>query len=201
MDFYSKQEMAIEIDPTSRYPIADNDIGEFFIYSCYALRTLSNFGSHDIGVLLAIMMATMDEDNIERLIAGFFDLPERMKLAYLSGHNFRTEYSIIRDYLSGDLIGIVDGKGRAKKVVIATLPPFNVKLNGFGLLGLDINYFGFHSVLGLFKYLIIKHKTDKNYLENILKITKSIGNIQLAGNNNLDQVGITNQILEKLGIV
>lgn len=58
IDFYSKNEVAVHIDFSGRYPFVENEVSELFLFACYAIRQLSNLGTHDVAKVLALLMSS-----------------------------------------------------------------------------------------------------------------------------------------------
>src|SRR5258706_337751 len=56
--FYSKDELAIQMDFTGRYPFPDNETSELFALACFTLRQLSNLGEHIASQALAAVLVT-----------------------------------------------------------------------------------------------------------------------------------------------
>jgi hypothetical protein len=50
-----------------------------------------------------------------------------------------------------------------------------MKMKGFGPLGWQVNYYGFHSVVGLIRKFGRKHKQDKGFEENLKKVGEYCG--------------------------
>src|SRR5258706_537926 len=54
--FYSKDELAIQMDFTGRYPFPENETSELFALACFTLRQLSNLGEHISSQALAAVL-------------------------------------------------------------------------------------------------------------------------------------------------
>ena len=85
-------------------------------------------------------------------------------------------YSLIeRDFLSA-LPQIVKPSQRpGDKRFIASFPPGNLDMKGFGILGRDVNYYACHSIVALLRSLAMRHTTEDVYLKRLSDVADSCG--------------------------
>lgn len=72
---------------------------------------------------------------------------------------------------------------------------------GFGILGFQVNYYAFHSVISLLRYLAKERVEDENFLDNLSNVEKFCGKLYISqGPPHGDQVAVANNILREIGI-
>jgi hypothetical protein len=201
--FYSKTEVAIQIDFSGRYPFAENEVSELFLFACYAIRQLSNLGSHDVAKVLALLMSSYTKDTATELADGTYEFPGLVGMGFWGFERLRLHmpYNIIQDQLFAPVPSVVKFRGEGKKAFILVLPPSKISIKGFGILGFQINYFAFHSVISLFSYLAKKHKHEDSYLDHLAAVAQKCGKAYFTGRISIgDQIPHANAILKEVGV-
>jgi hypothetical protein len=225
IDFYSKDEMTIQIDFSGRYPFPETETSELFLFACYALRQLSNLGQHLVAKALAGLLVS--KSSISSLLQDKVELPSGKDLLfYLKFHatsvvsqtrgieesvkvslaldnelNFNNAMMQILDteFLAGTP-RLVRYNGKGKNTFEVTLPPFQLDMKGFGLLGRDVNYYAFHSVIGLIRLLGQKHTDDEAFFNHLIQVAQLCGTAYIFQQIPADQVSLANAILKQVGI-
>lgn len=205
IDFYSKQDVSIRMDFAGRYPFPANEASELFLFTCYALRQFSNLGNHPAAMALAVLLITYDKDTAIKLGKGSYEFPGPAQLGFLMGSEgvkIDVDYALLRDHIMPGLPKLVDFQGEGKKAFIVTVPPFCLRPKGFGLLGFQVNYYAFQSVIALFRYLAQKHIDEGVYLDHLSQVARYCGKFYIARGVPLgDQVALANAILKEVGIM
>jgi len=203
IDFYSKNEVAIQIESSGKYPFAENELSELFLFGCYAIRQLSNLGTHDVAKVLAALMLSCTRDTAAELAAGTYEFPgpAEMRVLGFDSLRLRMPYNIIQDQLFDAVPCIVGFRGGGKKSFVLVLPPSKLSTKGFGILGFQVNYFAFHSVISLLSYLAKKHTHEKLYLDHLAAVAQQCARAYLSGAISLgNEVTLANAILKEIGV-
>ena len=95
---------------------------------------------------------------------------------------------------------IVNYNGKSKRTFIVTFPPFLVKTRGFGFLGRDINYYAFHSVIGLISFLGLNYRHNEIFLNNFIQIAQLCGSAYIFQRIPTNQVVMAKTILKQVDI-
>lgn len=214
VDFYSKDEVACWIDlaNTGR----DAQTGELFAFACFALRQFRNLGRNVVsfllaGILLEVPPPLLDKEmsRIEGTVSLFLRrvamcIAENSKLDWF-GTQLVTDallqlappYVIARmgeEYLSR-LPRIVDCRGSGKKRFSATWNPFRFEARGFPL-GLNVNFYAYHSVLALLKALAIRREKDTTFRGQLIRVASSCARVHISGEIPLDQESVAHTIVQ-----
>ncbi|SRR5258706_84879 len=223
--FYSKDELAIQMDFTGRYPFPDNETSELFALACFTLRQLSNLGEHIASQALAAVLVTRtcienayrnhlefpDAEALSRNLISFAmeSVPkswemERILQVSIAAHERFMHPTATRHALENDIISrtpdLVDYHGKGKKSFEVTLPPFALKMNGFGIFGQDVNHHAFHATIGLIRFLGKKHPSDKDYLEKVISVANQCGTAFVFQKIPADQIPLATTIINKVGL-
>lgn len=225
IDFYSKSELSIQMDFSGRYPFPENETSELFLFICYTLRQLSNLGQHLVAKALAGLLVS--NSSITSLLQNTIEIPSGEQLLfYLKSHATSivsqmqgdeesikvllalqeqlryndTFMQILNNEILARLPELVKYRGKGRKSFEVTLPPFLMHMKGFGILGLEVNYHAFHSVVGLIRFLGQKHLGDKNFLNHLIEVAQHCGTAYVFRQIPADQVAMANVILKKVGI-
>jgi len=204
IDFYSKEELAIRMDFSGRDQLLANETNELFLFSCYTLRQFSNLGNHPVAKVLAVLLTTFGKDTAIELAHDKYEFPSSSTLHYLmsfEGVKISVDYNVLRDQIMPGMPKLVYFQGEGKKTFTMTLHPFQFNIKGFGLLGFQVNFYAFHSVIALLKYLAKKHIDDEVYLDHLLQVAKYCGKAHIFQKIPLgDQVALANAILKEANI-
>ncbi|MBK9095980.1 MAG: hypothetical protein IPM84_25140 [Anaerolineae bacterium] len=117
IDFYSKEEVSVQMDFTGRYPFPANDTGELFVFSCFTLRQFANLGQHDVAMVLAALLTKFGVKTTTQLAEGSFEFPDPLALRLLmgfSGVRIGVDYRILRKQIMPILPRLVDFRGEGK---------------------------------------------------------------------------------------
>ena len=226
IDFYSKEELSIQIDTTGKGSFQEVQTSQLFLFAGYTLRQLRNLGQHLVakcltGVLVSQSdyrgLLSRDSETLkaDRLLQAR-DLQIMMSLppGELSAEQIVLSKRLTEERLSinpafieifdkdyaSKIPRIVRSRGNGKKSFLLTFPPFKLDLHGFGIFGGDANYYVFHSVTGLIRYLLLRHKDDEQFPNNLHKVGMYCGNFHIANRIPLDQATLAVSILEEAGI-
>ena len=225
IDFYSKDEMAIQIDFSGRYPFPETETSELFLLACYTLRQLSNLGQHPVAKALAGLLVS--KSSIAKLLQDPVELPRGKDLhfylkfhvssvvAKTRGAKESLEASLAVDSELGfnqAVMQILDTEflakapqfvtynGKGSKTFEVTLPPFSLSAKGFGIFGRDVNYYAFHSVIGLIRLLGRKHSDDEVFFDHLVQVAQLCGSAHVFHQIPADQAAFANTILKQVGI-
>jgi len=225
IEFYSKEELSIQIDFTEHKPFPENKTSEIFFFTCFALRQFHNLGHHIVTQALAGLLVhspsarKLFQDNPElpsgESLLSYFrfhaistisrnqGIEESLKASPALDNELSHAEATIRAFNTEILAKtpkLVNYKGRGKKSFEVTWPPFLLDLKGFGILGLDVNHHSFHSVVGLLRLLGQKHVDDKEYLDHLVAAALHSGNAYIFKKISVDQVGLADAIIKEIGI-
>src|SRR5258706_711537 len=223
--FYSKDELAIQIDYTGRYPFPENETSELFALACFTLRQLSNLGEHIVSQALAAVLVTRtcienayrndlefpDAAALSRGLISFAmeSVPkswemEKILQVSIAAHERFVHPAAIRQALENDIISrapnLVNYHGKGKKSFEVTLPPFVLKMNGFGIFGQDVNHHAFHATIGLIRFLGQKHPEDNDFLEKVIAVANQCGSAFVFQQIPADQVPLATTIINNVGL-
>jgi len=203
IDYYSKTEVAIQLDFSGRYPFTENEHSELFLFASYAIRQLSNLGSHDVGKVLGLLLSTFRKDTAIELAEGRYKFPGPTGMGFMGFERLRLHmpYNIIQDQLFQPVPKLVTHRGNGKKSFSLETPPSKLSTKGFGILGFNINFFAFHSVFAFFTFLAKKQRSEEDYLEHLSAVAQKCGNAYLSGKISMgDQIPLVNSILKEVGV-
>lgn len=226
IDFYSKEELAIQIDTSGNMSFPQTQTSELFLFSSYTLRQLRNLGQHLVAKCLTGFLVS--ETNYRNLTGQNYEIlnadsllqsrdshilmsqPKgelRAEQIILSKRLTEERFSINPTFIEifdkdyGSKIPRITGfRGNGKKSFILTFPPLKLDLRGFGIFGGDVNYYVFHSVINLIRYLLLKHENNEQFLEDLHKVGMYCGDFHIADRISLDQATLAIGILETAGI-
>lgn len=204
IDFYSREEVAISIDPGGRYPFPANETSELFVFACLALRQLSNLGNHPVANVLAVLLSTIHGDDLLGLAHDTYEFPGGHHLRYtLESHGLSgaMDYDALKRVILPGLPSIVQSRGEGKKAFIITVPPFQMGLKGIGVFTLDTNYYALQSVFALMRYLAKAHLDDGAFLGHLEQVANHCGVAKSSRLPLADQVGLANAILRQVGLL
>ena len=203
IDYYSDQELAIQMNLVGHPPFKVNEINELFLFSYYTLAILQKL-MIDAGVL-AVLLASFDKDTIIKLGNDNYELPESLEFQLLEtilGVSVNVNYDYWYDYLVSKAPKLVDYRGEGKKAFILSFPTDELQLKGFGLMKLWIVGYEFHSVIALFKYLAKRHIEDEIYLDQLSRVSNLMGRTYLTVKKGPkgDLVALSKESLKSVGI-
>jgi hypothetical protein len=225
IDFYGKEKVAIQMGFSGRYPFPENEISELFLFTCFTLRQLQNLGQHPVPQALAGFLVS--DTCISKVFQNNLVLPKGAELiSTLRYHAVavvtkskgpEASYSVnkmlskemeyndsIMEALDRNIITkvpkLVEYSGKGDKSFEVTLPPFWLKMNGFGIFSQDTSHHSFHSVISLIRFLTLKHPNDQNYQDHLIAAAKNCGTAYVFKLITGDQVALAKQIVDSLGI-
>lgn len=224
IDFYSKDELAIQLDFSGRNSFSETDASELFLLACFVLRQLSNLGQHLVakalaGLLVSSYVKNLAQENaalpsgnqilnslrfhVNYVVGQARGVEEGIKAVFALESQLNFNSSLIQT-LNNEFLAkmprFVNYNGKGKKSFEVTLPPFSLDAKGFGFLGLEVNYYAFHSVIGLIRYLEKKHDGNELFMNQLVQIVRSCGSAYIFQQIPADQEALANSILNKNGI-
>lgn len=226
IDFYSKSKMGIDLDFSGRYPFPENEVNELFLFTCFALRQLSNLGGHLTAKALAGLLVS--STCASQMIRAFSLLPAgsellsnyRFHVLSVVGESENIESSVkasmavsqelnypphILEALDREILAqvpaLVSYAGKGKRSFELTLPPFQLRMSGFGILGQDVNHHAFHSVVGLMHFLGQRHISSKEYLDHLVRAAHYCGSAYMFHKIPLDQPSLATAILKEIDVL
>ncbi|MBV6449719.1 MAG: hypothetical protein MHPDNHAH_00432 [Anaerolineales bacterium] len=221
IEFFSKDEFAIQMDFSGRYPFPETETSELFLFTCFVLRQLHNLGPHLVAKALSGLLVS--EKRVSDLLQNKYEplsgiqllrylkiyalslvsLEESVKLASVLDNELSFNDAMIKildtEFLA-KIPKLVSYSGKGKKSFEMTLPPFQLNHKGFGFFGKDVTYYAFHSVTGLIQYLGQKHGEDEIFCKHLVQAAKLCGSAYIQKQIPPDQVALTNTILKQIGI-
>jgi hypothetical protein len=226
IEFYSKEKMAIQIDKTGKMPFSQDDTSDLFLFALYTLRQLRNLGQHLVAKSLVGLLAS--ESYFKKIVSKDPEIPKADSLLQsmrlhalisqpkeldaeqlapiakrLTDERFSmnpTHLEIFdRDYGSR-IPEITNFTGNGKKSFTLTFPPFQLGTKGFGIFGMDTNYYVFHSVLGLIRFFGKERKSESEFMDNLLKVGMHCGSYHILNMISPDQTTLAIAILEEIGV-
>lgn len=215
IDFYSKDEITIQTD-LSQYPsFEDEQKNDVFLFTCYTLRQLWNFGQDIVMNSLAGMLVSRDDiDNLfkkeptinscdhllfyfkQRSIELFSETiqPDDVQkvLMYIIELDKKIEYAqSLKEALDREILSrmpkFVKYNGPGKKSFYYSLPLSSLNQKGFGILGFQVNYYGFHSIVGVLRFLGNKYYQDKEFVDRLSKVALECGNAYIMNRMSVNQ--------------
>lgn len=205
VDFYSKEEVAIRVDFTGRYPFTENIRSELFLFICFTLRQLSNLGGHPVARVLALLLLGLTKQGATQLAASTYTFPSPIVIRYLmryQGIPLNFDLDSFQRVILSTIPRPVPYKGPGKKAFYVRVPPFHLSAKGFGILGWQVTFYAFHSVFALLSHFAAIHANDEVYLNHIANVAQLCGRSYFQGDLSIlaDQVGLANEILEAEGL-
>jgi hypothetical protein len=203
IDFYSKEEVSISIDISTNPQFGLQECNDLFLFSCLALRQLSNLRNHPVGVTSAILLSDFSERTTGEIIEGGFSFPNKLELKYLFikyGVKFEPIHQTICDEIMTGIPNLVDFRGQGKKGFYLSTPKLIMDLKGFGILGLQVNFYAFQSLFSFYKYLAMMNRTDSIFKDYLQKIASEAGELYLKNRIQSDQADLSLRIMQILGI-
>jgi len=220
IDCYTKEEFAVQIDYSGRYPIEQGEKGELFLFACYTLKQLYNLGDHMVADALAGLISEnpVAVMNSERELPSGSDILiiKPRSVLQLQGEDEtqialqtmkvkrELESNAMVKILENDFISsipnlrLIKYKGNAKKQFILTLPPLNLQMKGFGFLFGDVRFYSLTSTLILYKYLAIKYKNNSSFLMRLIGTSTIIATAHYFKKIPMDIPGLANNIISEL---
>src|SRR5688572_2317103 len=212
IDFYSKTEVAFDIDDTNsddESPFPDTQAYDLFLFAAHTLRQLSNLGDHLVAKCLDGFL--VEQGNYEQLLPQRYHIADPYTLLHYRKQHIIREVrrrsgndgvkilslnkalDIERGSINPNLIQAMDdivsarpqivphrGARGKKSFVLTTEPRFRVDLHGMGIFSLDSNYFVFHSVISLARFLMLEHRHRPEFLGKIHKAGTTCANLHFA---------------------
>lgn len=225
IDFYGKEKIAIQMGFSGRYPFPENETSELFLFTCFTLRQLHNLGQHPVPQALAGFLVS--DTYISKAFQNNRGLPKGSELisalryyavaVVAKSKGPEASYSVnkmlskemeyndaIMEALDSNIIAkvpkLVEHAGKGDKSFEVTLPPFLLKMNGFGIFSQDTSHHSFHSVISLIHFLELKHPNDQNYQAHLIAAAKNCGTAYIFKLITGDQVALAKEIIDSLGI-
>ena len=205
IDFYSKEEISIRLDFEAGPAFPQNETNEILVFTCYALRQFANFGNHPVGKVLGVLLTTFDRDTVIELARGAYYFPGKFQFGNLldsAGVRINIDHDLLLREIMPGLPDLVDFRGQGEKAFVATIPPFLLHQKGFGILGLQVNYFSFQSTIALLRHLALRRLDDGDFLDHLSKVTQFCGQLHISRGAPMgDQLAMAKVILKELGIL
>lgn len=219
LDFYSKDEVSIQMEFDTNNPKSAKS--ELFMFACFTLRQFRNLGQHIVadafaGLLLSdkdISYLLKDNPKIpckgslilgdvykHKLMSQGVSSETAAEKAFVVQLKFSSDPKVDildRDFLS-KLPKIVSYRGSGKKRFEATWNPFNFEAKGFGLLGIQVNYYAGHSIIALLRFLSQKHSGDTEFENQLVRVAMSCAKAHILSAIPFDQVVYARKIIDKI---
>jgi hypothetical protein len=225
MDFYSQEELSIQIDFSGRYPMPENRASVLRLFACFTLRQLSNLGQHLTAKALAGLLVSQSTtlelmgnlaalpSGAELLRALHFHVVSVLSETQPVQETMRASLAIeeklhyakpIMDALDSEIMArmpnLIEYRGKGKRSFEVILPPFRLNMKGFGILGADANHHAFHSVAGLIRFLGKEPQGITGLKSQLPQVAALCGSAYVFDQIPMDQVPLANAILTKIGI-
>jgi hypothetical protein len=206
--FYGKTQVSVLIQAEASDATPDD---ELLLFAWFTLRQFHNLGHNPAADAFAGLVRQSDivsevvKDNpcfpsAAELIksatlakyAGNFGSKEAMRAVVdlaIRGQSGDHIFDLInRDFLSA-IPRIIDYPRKpGEKRFVAVLPPGTLDMKGFGILGVQVNYYTCHSIIALLGFLARKNSTDHTYLNRLAFIAYSCGSTHMQ-----NEISMTNQ--------
>jgi hypothetical protein len=203
IDFYSKDEVSVWLDNQGWPPGLTAANGELFLFTWYTLRQFSNFGNHPVSSILAVLLTTYGKETTHQIAEDRYEFPPADIMRFLmdqEGQKIGIDYSTFKQQIMPKLPKLVTYRSGGAKSFVVDIPPYTVKLKGFGILGYQINYYAFHSVIALFGFLAKKHIRSEPFISRLSQVAARCGRGYLAREIPLgNQTTLANLILHEIG--
>lgn len=163
--FHQQEQLSVYLESNSTDEF--EKVGEIGLLTMFALRQLSNLGTSEEAAKLAKFLCAAGE-----LVAAFAsgESPGGFELIPYPGHEGRKRFYATVE-LHTDQIR------------------FDMKPEGFDLLGTGLGYYAPIAVLGMFQHLARRRVTDEEYLRQLAAAVCLCGGAHMRG-----EVGLTNQL-------
>ena len=220
IDCYSQEEYSVQIDYSGKLPFEEDEKSELFLFACYTLRQMKNLGDHLVSDLLAGIFTQSPENLLKEspeLMPGAAILSAHKQIELeAKGLDEKTLWHEVGQTMArlqlDPKIGIIDEdflptianvkfvdyKGDAKKQFIITMPPFQFHVNGFGVLGDDVNYYALASTFLLFRFFANKHKNNPAYINRLTRVANACAIAQITKQISPDQPNMANYFIFKV---
>lgn len=207
IDFYSKDEMSVQANVSDKYIFVDDEDSELLLFACYTLRQFWNYGRGIVSNTLAGLLVSREDvdelfskkptlQNSDHLLNNFANRAIELKLQTTETDNTQERiqyYTKLRKELDYDkfivqaldaeilstLPNLVEYRGQGKKSFNYTLPPSSLIQKGFGILGFQVNYFGFHSIIGVLRFLSRKRNYNQEYINRLATTASFCANMHI----------------------
>jgi hypothetical protein len=219
IDFYGKDEVATLIEINSQEESSPQSDLELVVFGWYVLRQFSNLGGHKVadalaGLFLIGQIKNLTNDNPKLPGAGSLlgahyltamspfangepdilgSLNPDTAGTYLNRQFDDPAIPLINKHILAHLPRIIAHRPRVGlKFFRGKIPPGTLEMKGFGLLGIDVNYYVFHSVVALARSLAMKNCNDERYLRRLSYVAEICGRVQAKGRtpSARDQLGL-----------
>ncbi|MBI1802412.1 MAG: hypothetical protein HYR71_12375 [Chloroflexi bacterium] len=197
IEFYEKYQVSVHIEYEQSKEsewAQSREHALLLMYAWYVLRQLNNMGQHPVAKALSGLLAGLlvtdegvltllheplrlsqaytlhrqadalvyaeepDEDSRQRRVK--MNAATYMSLAPLFAGIDRQILSVVPT--------LVQPTGRpGKKRMLGRLPAGLLDIKGLGILGIDANYYVFHSVLALLRYFAVSHQNNTTFLNQL----------------------------------
>jgi len=220
VNFYSPTEFSVDIQYDEQYePETEQEI-DLFIFTCFTLRQFRNLGRNFIsdalaGVLMKQDCVSLIMNNDDKLKDGL-DLLRDVEIyrQRVGQMDFSLQMTAMIDILSQlvqdpktnivsrDILAfsprLVPNAGDGKKRFIAKYPPFLFYAKGFGFFGKKVNYYAFHSTIGLIKYFASKYANNEEFIKRLENVSSSCARYYINNKIPMDQATLALQIIKNV---
>ncbi len=203
IEYYSKKEYAIHYESNGKYPFPSDYDNDLFMFCCYTVQIISQFGTHPLGKILAALLENMSVGSINRIMNYEYNFPDVDSLYILSiGYGLKLDNTIcqvICEEIFTERPREVQYNGYGNKSFHLSISPLVFKSNGFGILGKDVNYFGFHSVFCFLNYFSKKYSVQDTFIRALSLTSNYSGRFMISNKfPSGDILGLANIIMKEV---
>ena len=226
--FYSAKKMYITFTPGVGDPYLRNKSNDLFLLSCLAIRQFQILDKHLVAKALAGILASdqigeiakdpvpsfptsketltslgkfvhdIYNDLVEKGSVEVAELESWLNEVY-AGLNYPDHiHKAMDDMILTKVPKIVEHRRDAKRRFDISIPPFRMKLEGFGASGRFANHHVFYSVL-MFSRLLYQQDPSLDYLEDMVAVLGYCARSYITDTIPSDMIGLANLIKKKIG--
>lgn len=193
IDFYGKLQVSIRLEVEDSQSAEE----ELVFFAWFTLRQLHNISHNPAGDVLAGLLVSDDVVNL--LLTVNPQIPPAVDL-FVKAQNLKFDRRQDRDAFWKHLEKMVEVQVRANmgedptfsiidrdffaaipqfirypnkvgdKRYVAVLPPGQLDMKGFGILGRDANYYACHSIIALLRLLVMRRLNNDSYNKSLTQI-------------------------------
>lgn len=184
VDFYSKQEVSVDIDVTGLYNEYSRQYRNMLLLSTFLVQTYRNFGVHPVGKLLSYFLSQFSVVDINNLINNKFAFPNAVTLEsmlYRDNIYLEVDLGMLESMILKPIPTLVPSRWpRGKHRFTLNLSPCRMNIEGFTALGIDLNYYAFQMIFAAIHAFGMSFQSDQDYLSDMYRSLVYISNFYSA---------------------
>jgi|LSQX01.2.fsa_nt_gb hypothetical protein len=180
VDFYSKQEVSVDIEVTGLYNEYSLQHRNILLLSTFLVQTYRNFGVHPVGKLLSYFLRQFSVMDINNLINNKFSFPNAVALSSLLNRDniyLGVDLDMLESMILNPMPKLVPSRWpRGKHRFTMNLSPCRMDIHGFTAIGIDLNYYAFQMIFAAIHAFGKSFQNDQDYLSDIYRSLVYVSN-------------------------